>query len=386
VKILSILNVSNRERLGADSGVIFHRLLFERLARKGAECVVAAPVDLGLLNVRWAAFEPGSSKYDVRFRFDWDAASRLILAEKPDLLFVHQVEQTSHFRALLVTLRLPTRLITYCHYWPVIQIGEGSLVWDASLDHAGLAQIILLRILTAVLASDNFFVTSAYAQSLLLRSSRHYNINVPVERVVILPCPADPEFIAAKPRSFNATNRILYSHRLYQQYGTEFFIDIAGHYERSPIKFVVTDFFGERNAERTALDAFVDQYRTTLRSMSNVIVRTDGHDRKKYREIVESVDIGLAPYRPNANWSMSAVDCMGLGIPVVAPNVASFPEFVPRELLFSSRDEAIVLLDRLLSDRDFWAHCSVRSAEYAKRFVADTACKHFLEIVGGASG
>ena len=117
MKILSILNVSNRERLGADSGVIFHRLLFERLARAGAECVIAAPVDLALQNVRWAAFESGSNKYDVRFRFDWDATAQLLVAEKPDVLFVNQVEQTSHFRALLVTLGLPTRLIAYCHYW-----------------------------------------------------------------------------------------------------------------------------------------------------------------------------------------------------------------------------------------------------------------------------
>src|ERR1051326_2132816 len=120
--------------------------------------------------------------------------------------------------------------------------------------------------------------------------------------------------------------------------------------------------------------------------MNNVIVRTDGHDRKTYRqEIVENVDLGLAPYRLNANWSMSSVDCMGLGIPVAAPSIASFPEFVPRELLFSTRDEAIALLDRLLSDRDFWARCSVRSVEFAKRFVADTTCQRFLEVIGGIS-
>ncbi len=152
------------------------------------------------------------------------------------------------------------------------------------------------------------------------------------------------------------------------------------------MKFVVTDFFGERNAERKALDVYVDQYRTTLRSLSNIIIRTDGHDRRTYRdEIVEKVDLALAPYRLNANWSMSAVACMGLGIPVAAPNVASFPEFVPSELLFSSQDEAIGLLDRLLTDRDFWTRCSARCVEYAKRFVADTTCRHFLEVVGGAS-
>jgi hypothetical protein len=385
MKILSMLNVSNRERLGADSGAIFHRLLFENLARGDIECVIASPVDLGLRNVRWARFEPGSSKYDVRFRFDWDAAARLLLAEKPELLFVNQVEQTSHFRALLVTLGLSTRLITYCHYWPVIQIGEGSTIWDSSLDHAGLAQIIILRILAAALTSDHFFVTSEYAKALLFRSAQHYNVQIPEERVAILPCPADPEFITAEPRSFMGSNQILYNHRLYRQYGTDFFINIARHYEQSPVKFVVTDFFGERNTDRKALDIYVDQYRTILSSLHNVIVRSDGHDRRIYRdEIVQCVDVGLAPYRLNANWSMSAVDCMGLGIPVAAPNIASFPEFVPNELLFSSQGEAIGVLDRLLSDRDFWLRCSGLCVEYAQRYVAETACQTFTKVVGAS--
>jgi glycosyltransferase involved in cell wall biosynthesis len=384
MKILSMLNVSNRDRLGADSGVIFHRLLFERLAQAGLECVIAGPMDLELGNVRWTPFEPGFSKYDVRFRFDWDAAARLILAENPDLLFVNQVEQTSGFRALLVTLGLRTRLVTYCHYWPVIEMGEDFPVWDSSLNHAGLAQIILLRILAAALVSDCFLVTSGYAKSLLFSSASHYNIQVPEGRVVILPCPADPEFRAPRSRAFRSTNRILYNHRLYRQYGTEFFIEIARHYEHSGVTFVVSDTLGERSPERRTLDVSVDQYRTTLRSLTNVNIRLDGHDRATYRnDIVEQADIGLAPYRLNANWSMSSVDCMGLGIPVAAPKVASFPEFVPGELLFASRDEAIALLDRLLTDRDFWTRCSARCLGHAEQFMADKTCERFLSDVVG---
>jgi hypothetical protein len=344
---------------------------------------VASPVALKIPNVRDINLEVGSDKYDVRFRFDWDSLGRLLKTEKPDVVFAHQVELTSHFRALIVALGLDATLVTYCHYWPIYTIaGDGEIEWDPSLNHSNLAQVILLRILSAALTSDYFFVTSEYARSLLMEAARRYNVDVEPEKVHVLPCPADPDFLSTKPRELLGTKKVLYNHRLYRQYGTEFFIDIASYFEGSEVEFVVTDFFSYRGASRKALDPYIDAYRSKLRSMKNVTIREDGDIREVYRtDILLKVDLGVGPYRLNANWSMSAVDCLGLGIPVIYPNIASFPEFVPKALLFRSKDEAIALMTRLLSNREFWTLCSRQSQAKVLRFTADNICTEFLKIL-----
>ena len=383
MKLLSILNLSNRERPGCDSGVIFHHLLFSRVAQKGWDCVVASPVPLRIPGVRDVHFEVGDSKYDVRFRFAWEELAKLLLTELPDVLFVHQVELTSNFRALLVTLGMKTKLVTYCHYWPILQISDAGIIeWDSSLNHSELAEVILFRVLSAVKTCDLFFVTSEFAKSLLMRAARLYNLQIPTAKVNILPCPADPEFLTQSPRKYLGTKKVLYTHRLYRQYGTEFFIDLASHFEGSDVQFVVTDFFAARNATRQSLDPFVDSYRSQLRAMKNVTLREDGHIRGIYKnEIVGTADLGIGPFRLNANWSMSAVDCLGMGIPFICPNVASFPEFVPQELLFKTKRGAIELLQRLLVDRAFWTSCSRKAQRKVLRFSVENASSEFLRLV-----
>lgn len=383
MKLLSFLNVSNRERPGCDSGVIFHRLLFSRLPASAWSCVIASPLKTGVDRAEDIFFEAGHSKYDVRFRFDWDAAATLLQTQHPDFVFAHQVELTSHFRALLITLGSAAKLITYCHYWPILAIeSDRTIVWDASLDHGGLAEVILFNIFGAVRTSDFFFVTSHFARTLLIRAADIYNVSLPLDRIHILPCPADPEFLTAEPRRWRNGRRVLYNHRLYRQYGTDFFVELARELAPAGIQFVVTDFFAARNASRQALDSSVAEYRAALQSMPNVIIRSDGDDRTIYRhDIVENSSAALGPYRLNANWSMSAVDCLGLGIPVACPNVASFPEFVPPELLFTSRAEAATLLERLITDRRFWETCSRASQNLVAQFSADAAANTFVATV-----
>jgi glycosyltransferase involved in cell wall biosynthesis len=383
VKLLSFLNVSNRERPGCDSGVIFHRLLFSRLRRASWSCTIASPLQIRIDGVDDAFFEVGRSKYDVRFRFDWDSAASLIVAQQPDIIFAHQVELTSHFRALLVTLGVRAKLATYCHYWPILSIHEnGVITWDPSLDHAGLAEVILFSIFSAVKTSDYFFVTSQFARELLFRAAAIYNVKLSRDTVHILPCPADPDFLTTEPRRWRIGRRVVYNHRLYRQYGTDFFIKLANELGSSGTEFIVTDFFASRNHSRNALDPFVAEYRATLANMSNVLVRTAGDDRATYRyDILEMVNAGLGPYRLNANWSMSAVDCLGLGIPVVCPNLASFPEFVPPQLLFTSGEEARCLLERLLTDRIFWEECSRASQRVTAQFSADVVASRFASVI-----
>jgi hypothetical protein len=172
---------------------------------------------------------------------------------------------------------------------------------------------------------------------------------------------------------------------LYKQYGTEFFIDLVSYFENSGMAFMVTDFFSKRNALRKGLDQHVDLYRSKLDAMKNVKMRKDGHIRNVYKhDIVAKTDLGIGPLRYNANWSMGAVDCLGLGIPVICPNIASFPEFVPKELLFENKEEAIALINRLLNDRGFWKKCSRKGQQKVKQFSADKISVKFLNVLNSS--
>src|SRR5215217_3789405 len=371
MNLLSILNLSNREKPGCDSGVIFHSLLFSRLAAAGWDCAIASPIPLQVPGVRDVTFEVGSSKYDVRFRFDWDKAASLLISERPDVLFVHQIEQVSSYRSLLETIGSSAKLVTYCHYWPVVE--TDPLVWDDSLNHGGLANVILMRIVAAAATADVFLVTSSWAGDLLKWAARRFDTKV-TAKVAVLPCPADPTLISAEPRRRHGNRRVLYNHRLYKQYGTEFFIDLANSLSSEGFTFVVTDFFTQRNAARRGLEPHVDNYRRILANMPNIEMRGDGDIRSVYRDvIIGGVDIGLAPFRRNANWSMSAVDCMGMGVPVAAPVLGALPEMTPKMLQFSTREEGVSLLRRLANDQAFWEEASSAASQLARSFVADRA-------------
>jgi glycosyltransferase involved in cell wall biosynthesis len=382
MKVLSILNLSNKEKAGADSGVIFNRLFFGELVKHGFKCTIASPIKFDVPNIKNTFYEPGSSKYDVRFRFDWDFHKKLLLKERPDLVFVNQVELTSNYRALLVTTGNKAKIATYCHYLPVMEVQPNKIIWDSSLDHNNLAKAILFQIFNAYEQADYFFVTSNFSKELLIAAAKHFNIKHDKKKIMVLPCPTDPYFITEKKRSFPKTKQVLYNHRLYKQYGTEFLIQLIKELQDENIKFIITDFFSKRNADRKRLEKTVDEYKKQLRKYKNVVFRIDGDNRQAYKhKIVLKADIGIAPYRINANWSMGSVDCLGMGIPVVAPNFATFPVFVPSCLLFDNKRQAIQLIRKLLTDKNFWESCSEESKKKVKKFLPNVMVVKFINYI-----
>ena len=349
------------------------------MVKHGFKCTIASPIKFDVPFIKNAFYDPGSSKYDVRFRFDWDFHMKLLLKEKPNLIFVNQVELTSNYRALLVTTGYTAQIAAYCHYLPVLNVSREKITWDSSLDHHNLAKVILFKIFSAYEQADYFFVTSNFSKNLFIAAAQKFNIEVDKEKIMVLPCPADPYFMTDEKRSFPNTGQILYNHRLYKQYGTEFLIQLICEFQNDSNKFVITDFFSKRNSHRKRLEKTVNKFKKRLSKFKNVEFRIDGDDRKTYKnKIVMKSDIGLAPYRVNANWSMSSVDCLGMGIPVVAPNLATFPEFVPKQLLFENKEQAVQIIRKLLSNRKFWEKCSELSKQKVCKFLPDVMVNKFI--------
>jgi len=234
--------------------------------------------------------------------------------------------------------------------------------------------------LSALKASDIFFVTSEYSKNFLASLAQRYNFPFDIRKVVVMPPPADPFFKIEKPIRFRENQKtVLYSSRLYEQYGTDFLIEIIEHYKNSDVKFVVTDFFSNKSVERKKLDPKTEEYKKFLRNQDNVIIRDDGDNRQIYRdEILTSASLVFGPYRKNANWSMSMIDAFMMGIPGIGPNCASFPEFMPLNLLYNNKKDAVDLLNRLLTDKDFWESASDQCHQSYQRFMPSEIAQIFF--------
>jgi glycosyltransferase involved in cell wall biosynthesis len=266
-----------------------------------------------------------------------------------------------------------------------MEVSEDAVIWGPSLNHDGLAQVIFLKILGSLQAADIFFVTSEYSRDLVRTLAARYNCHIDANKITIMPPPADPFFQIEQPIAFKrGENTVLYSSRLYEQYGTDFLLSIIDHYKDSSVRFIVTDLFSNKSVERKRLDARTEQYRQFLRHHKNVIVREDGGCRKTYRdEIVAQAYMVLGPYRRNANWSMSMVDAFMAGVPGIGPHFASFPEFVPSGLLYHDKKSAIELIDRLLSDEAFWTASSQRCLRSYQRFLPNRVVDIFFKALEG---
>lgn len=360
MKVLSILNLSNRDNLGTDSGVIFHRLLASHLKKLKWKLHIASPCDLKIEYANNCYLELGYDKYDVRFRFEWDRFQVLVEDISPDVILCNQSELAANVRALLVASgNNHIKLCTYIHYIPIERIDNtGKIYWDKSLDNGSLAEIILLRILESLVVSDKLFVSSKYIEKIILRACKIYGFKNTQGKISKMPPPADPFFNKKRVHKIDKIQKsyVLYNSRMYEQYGADFILKLMSYYQDSGVFFKVCDFFKNKSERRKKLDPKGVWYYKQLKKLSNVDLDARGGDRKVYRdEIMTNAAFLLGPKRENSSWSMALTDGFGMAIPGLAYNAASYPEFVPKGLLYKDIGDAIAIIDRLRNDVTFYS-------------------------------
>lgn len=79
-------------------------------------------------------------------------------------------------------------------------------------------------------------------------------------------------------------------------------------------------------------------------------------------------------------WSMASMDCMGMGVPVVAPRYAAYPEFIPSALLYDNMQHAERILNRLLDDEEFWLKCSFECTQQSRNLVPETIAAQLITV------
>ncbi|MFC3573816.1 hypothetical protein ACFOZ0_11140 [Streptomyces yaanensis] len=128
-----LLNVSNPNRLSADSGFTFAELLAPALTDAGAEVTVASPVATGDTRVGFAPTTAPATKYRARFQPGLDGLIDLIRHTRPDVVVANQVEATPAIRAAILEAHADALIAGYCHYLPFSFADDGRLALDEAL-------------------------------------------------------------------------------------------------------------------------------------------------------------------------------------------------------------------------------------------------------------
>ncbi|MCC3316699.1 MULTISPECIES: glycosyltransferase family 4 protein [Nocardia] len=370
MRLLYLLNISNPDRLSADSGFTVAELLLPALADLGADITFAAPARVSDERVWFERTALPGTKYRARFGADAEQLAAIVGGARPDVVVVNQIEQAPAVRAALLETGRTALVAGYCHYLPFSVTDLGATHLDPSLDDAGLGPAVLLAFCAGLAACDRVLVHSAAASAWTLAVAERHGLDLG-GRLAVVPPPRDERLVRDPAEAENGWGASLvgvYNHRLYRHYGTARFAELASRLTaETSVRLRVTDLFGDRSAARVALDSSPEFHRAQLAALPGVHVVSDDGDRARYRNLLAGAHFGIAPLRAGCPWSMSVIDCQAMGLPVIAPRMGWFAEHIDEELLFDSLDAAIDIARRLAGDEEFYRL-------HAKRAHAATTC------------
>lgn len=377
MKILSVLNISNKENITCDSGYIFQAILAEEFNKNGHEYIVAGSNckqfrKVKIPHTKKVYLPLGTNKYSARFDFDSRYFYKLLDKIKPDIIFNTQAELTPAIKSVLAWNKLNIPVVTYCHYPALWANKPNSSIpeLDQSLNSENLCTPILMNILSALQISDAFIIQSKFAKELLEKAATFHNIKYKKNRFFVIAPPADEKFL-----EYIYTNdpdrNFVYNHRLYKTYGTEKFITIFKKLNKKyGVNCSVLDPMQKRSKQRSAHNNTPAEYLQQMAQTQGFIVERNNRNRNEYKRILSKSLAGFAPLRPACVWSMAAMDCMGLGIPVIAPNMAAFPEFIPQKLLYKNQSELENIVKNIIEDSSFRQSMSRECFNIAKKYSA----------------
>lgn len=410
MKILDYLNVSNVSNLEADSGFIFQRHLLQGVLtqRPDWEVYLISPKNPlpEQSRLHHIPMKYGRNKYEARFNFPWSLLKDKLsgILGNIDLIYINQSEQTANFKALAATMH-PSReipILTYIHYFPVDPphihfddypdessrqsggLDRSKLRFDETLNMQGLAKTVLLRQIEALQISRMGLTCSQFGIDLITRSIRKIIPDFSAPMTAIHPPVSLEEGEVGLRTPKSSENTIVFNHRMYNHYGPREFFDFLDWYRetrRDDFNVVLTDPTNNRSKERHQLDTSVNTNKEKI-LMKDFVSLNHSQDRENYYRTIGRARVAIAPFKPSALWSMSVVDCMAAGTPVIAPNYACFSEILGEEsgLLVSSRVDLANKLDELFDNPDAYERARSYCISRASKFTSANTATKFIEV------
>jgi len=384
MKILSYLNVSNGSNLEADSGFVFQKILLQKLAEFGHKVILIGPPDMPSISseIQLIEIDIPESKFGVRYGFPWvDLQNKLKKSiEGTDILLVNQSELSIALSTLVFEItQTIIPCITYHHYLAVSDFDNQQVVYDPSQDWNGLGKHTWLRQVDSARFSTMNIIGSRYGKDLFIRCSGDLSLT---DKFEIIP-PPTPYSAFSKAVS-NTVPIILYNHRLYDHYGgTVIFQILEKISQRYQFKVIVTDPTSKRSLVRESLDQSVSNIKAYLRTLSFVEI-VHFETQNQYQAALNHIDIGIAPLRTGALWSMSIADMMSKKIPVVAFNKGAYAEEISDEdLLFNNEAEFENIFVELITDTNFRLGKGEKAYRRSQEFATENIALKFERVFEG---
>lgn len=401
ISILSLLNVSNKQDLSADSGYLTQLLIGGQLIQAGHAFALAGPFNRPLPLPAYQV-EFGDTKYAVRFGLEYINLRATIKAFKEehaslDWIWVNQPEMTASVRAILAELGLhETRIFVYIHYLPIQEFYGDAWTWDPSLNDGGLAKVIMHRIAEGCDIGDAIGIHAHFGKEMLIRVAEMIGYPIDPRKIHVIPTATDPYLIQdAASLDARIEQRFIckdggqrlfgYPNRLYAHYGTEeMFRFFDGACQAFSAHTWVTNPTSNKSSSRRALDPASNAIEQSVVASPSVISFGKPLPRDVYKAWLDRSCFVFGPNRKAALWSLSIVDGMGMGVPSFAPDAGSFPELVPRECLWRNFDELHDKMKTVLDDEDTYVRlareCHHRAVQYLPSNQAASLEKIFMDV------
>lgn len=394
MKLLSFLNVSNISNIEADSGYTFQKILINSLLKTtpNLDVYFVCPKDIPPISVNVTHIPLNDNylnKYSVRFNFPWNGLMLYAPVLKDiDFAIINQPELVSNFRALFTVLgNTSVKIASYFHYVPIEKPpANRRITYTNNMDHGNLAKVILSRQFESLLTADYCITCSMFGVDFIQSNAR--TLGNPISKyakikLINIPPPVSlSNVIRPIPSARFDIKTFMYNHRLYDHYGTRTLFEwLSELYEkRQDFRVLVTDPTGKRSKERDSLDKSVNELRSWLRDFPFVTVKHI-KNHSDYYKVLSKCYAGLAPLNPSALWSMSAVDVMAHGKPLIAPNYACFPEMLKNNnsLIFGGKQDFFRKVNDIIDEEGVYfttCNCclnrakSFSGAKVAKKFQA----------------
>lgn len=273
--------------------------------------------------------------------------SRIIAAERPDILHVHSATQASVFYLDRILRKQGSQV-------PLILTQHGALE-ESDKTQVTRRMILEARLLTAV--SHAALVSATEFSGRTADSRTIYN-------GIAMP----PEFLAK--RRMPPRHKLLCVGRMQREKGFDLAIDALAAVRSRGI-----------DAELTLVGYGEDQRRFEERAaalgISQRVAFLGALDRMEVRRLMAESSILLAPSRTREGFCLAAAEAASVGTPCIVSNVGGLPETVEHEVTgFVVPNEELGSLVRsiiqLLSEPGLWSHMSGRAYERSRaRFSLD---------------
>lgn len=387
MKILSIINISNEQDLTCDSGFIFQRVIASELTKLGCEYHIAGSDCKAFKKIESTFFikhyiSNGTNRYSSRYNFNFEEFDILLEKINPDIVFNCQIELTAAIKSVLEFKKYKIPLISYCHYPALWNNSSNKPLLDETLNGGGIGLNIVMNILTAVSIADKVLIQSNFAKNLIEKAMLYYNIPY-FNKIGVISPPLDDRIFDGKNHYLlnEAYQSFLYNHRLYKSYGSEIFIELGEQiYSEFNLSCNVFDSMPNRSISRSSLNKTPEYYKNIIRMKNNFHLINGNVPRDVYKRLLLQNLFALGAFRNTCVWSMASLDCSCIGIPVIAPNYASYNEFIPEELLFNDTKEAMNIIHNLINDDIFRSKMSKKAFAASKKFKADVIAKKLLNL------